>query len=271
MYPVNINGINPNDIIRSEGPQSPWVGLICHWPQKLSAEEKAKQKNETGVKDHRVLTIYNCNTKKVYNADPKGTIALKFLGLTLASSTIILIFKTLYHVFLPLSLTYQIITKVKHVQKKALQQDKPIAKLDLAKKILKVIGKNLIDIIKTPLFAIAMTIVLLASLILAPFKTSLLYVGRWFYGELLMSLNWGKKITLWCIAPCMLPLADLTKNENKRNYKEVDTDYYDVPGTDLHALNNVARSSLVIGSANPNTQAEMDEKAKDLFCPCCED
>ncbi len=79
-----------------------------------------------------------------------------------------------------MSLTVQIYLTVMEVKKQKLRQLQKVKKApprDLAKKIVKEIGKNFVDIIKTPLYAVAMTVVVLSTLILTAFKQEYLYEG----------------------------------------------------------------------------------------------
>lgn len=246
-YPLSIPGLPQERILRKDGLKSEWVHVVCSW------KEIKKVKNQTKIIPHNYEAVANCITKKFYINDEKWTfkpfaddpivpigVKLSFLAV---ATPVVMLAKTIYHIFFPVSLAYQIYNTVKEAkEQEAAKNGKKITTRDLATRIIKVIGKNFLDIVKTPLYAIAMAIVALGSVILSIFKSDMLYHGRAAFGELLMSLNWGKKKTIWTIAPCMQPIADLNKDERKKYYVQKDTEYEGPPGTMIHGLNNLARS-----------------------------
>lgn len=235
-----IQGLKPENIVKTEGK---WVHLNCPW-KRIATEGDKNIKYDDRKIGYVAISCYlniNAETLKVYNNDDHVDLALKFSALTFGTS-VFLIAKTIYHLLFPISLSYQICKTVYEARKEALKNENA-PEIDLTSRIIKIIAKNCIDIIRTPLYMIAMTITALLAVISAPFKHSLLYHGRVFYGELLMSLNWGEKTTIWTFAPCMQPLADLkNQNEQKMVYEEKDTLYDNVPRTKMHALNNLARN-----------------------------
>ncbi len=253
-YPLNIPGIDPNDIIRIEGPDSKWAKLICRWKKKIQTPEGME------IVPKKLKTVINCKTEKVYLGDSKKVIAAKFSELSLATPVFMTV-KTIYHLFFPLSLPYQIyitMHEMKKLEALAVKKGQEPPPRDLASRVARVILRNFIDIVKTPLYMVAMTVVAVSTLILAAIKPQILYEGRVLYGEMLMSLNWGEKKTLWTLALCMQPLADL-KNENEKKFQYVadDIEYNAPSGTKLHALNNMARNE--------------DQSRVPDFCPCLDE
>lgn len=241
-YQVNIPGVDPRDIIRIEGPKSKWVRLVCH----LKEVEKDAQGNKIVVERDTINTLFNCKTEKLYNADSKTDLAMKFTALSFGAPIALIVSKTIYHLLFPLSLSYQIYRVVRVAKKQkdaALDKGQEKPKINLASRITKVVIRNFIDIVKTPLYGIAMTITALSTLILSGVNDNILYEGRALYGEMLMSLNWGNKDTLWSIGACMQPYANLkNKNEKKYHYIAKDIEYDAPPGEKMHALNNMARN-----------------------------
>lgn len=245
-YLINsIPGAKQEDIVKCNGK---WIHYTCHWKHK-TADEKPLDSNFTA--------LINSETLKVYNSDDYSDLRAKFSVLTLATPLYMLV-KTIYHILFPLSLSYQIcktVSETKKEQVEAKKKNTDAPKIDLSSRIIKVIAKNFFDIIKTPLYMITMTIIALSTVIFSAFKSEFLYQGRVFYGEMLQSLNWGEKTTIWTYAPCMQPLADLKKREEKKYYVEEDTQYDGEPGTKIHALNNLARSMST-------------SKSRVDLCPC---
>ncbi len=239
-YPLEIEGVDPRDITRPNGPKSKWAHITCHW--------KEISKKEGGVVqyiDRKYPATINCESEKIYVSDKKLELVIKFCAL-IPGTSYYLLAKTIYHLLFPLSLAHQIYQTVKEVKAEKAEAIKNgrEAPNDLRSRIGKVILNNFIDIVRTPLYAVALTVVAIASLILAPIRPEILYEGRVIYGELLISLNRGNKNSLWTIAPCMQPLAALKKNEEKKFYVKADTFYDGEPGTKAHALNNLARRHL---------------------------
>lgn len=238
-YQLNIPGINPDDVIRPT-PTSKWGQLRCHWTQKTSK----------GLKDNQFLAVINFKSKKIYIDDEKPILAGKITGLILGTPILYMIAKTAYHILFPLSLAHQIYRTVEDAKAPfddTLGERKKVEHVetkDLALRIIKVIAKNFLDIIRTPLYSLAMTIVAIATMILAPFNTDLLYEGRALYGDLLVSSNWGEKENV--IFPiCMMPLADLSdkgKHEKKRYYVKADTVYNGPKGSVIYGVNNLTAS-----------------------------
>lgn len=223
-YPLEIPNMDPNRLEYVNGSKSKWANLTC----------VCKYLNGR-IRSTNV--IVNCKNKKVYVNDSKLIIAKKLTGLSVITPWI-LIAKTIYHLLFPVSLAHQFYYVLKEAKNQA-----PVEK-NLSLKIIKIIGKNFLDMLKTPLYAIAMTVVAISTLILSIFKREFLYEGREIFGKMLLSLNWGEKKNLWTYAPCMIPIANLTKDvrEEKRFYSLGNIVYEDAPGTILHGLNNLANA-----------------------------
>lgn len=233
-YPLDIPGIDPKDIHRT-GPRSRWAVLTCYWKE-ISEDAQGQ---ETHIL-HEINPIFDLKTKKVYRDDSLSDLRWKFTALV-PGTPLFLAAKTVYHLLFPLSLPLQIYLVIREDNKKT----KPSSPQELTKKIIIAIGKNFADIVRTPIYAVAMTVVSLVNVILSS-KPKWLYKGRIAYGEMLLSLHWGKKKTITTYAPCMLPLADLSekgKKEKKRYYSKADTLYDGPKGSAVHALNNLARKA----------------------------
>lgn len=251
-YPLNIPGL-PEDRIIRENPESKWARIVCVWNQQV--------KNEAGdlkIIPHPYEAVINCKNYKVYNDDQKLANKFKESDFSLKTKFIILSFitpyeyaiRTIYLAILPLSLGLKIYS-IYQKAKKAKANGKEIPTDVLQVKIVKAVAKKLADVIRTPLYGVALTVVALATVILCHFKSDLLYEGRVLYGEIEKSYLWGKKVRKFLVesvtkggAPCMQPIANLKRNERKRHYTSEDTIYEGDPGTMMHALNNMVRSQI---------------------------
>jgi len=234
--PLLIPHMDP-ERLKTKNIRSPWAQLDCY----------CHIQSDEGVKTWVYAAVVNCKTKKLYRDDTLILLAAK-LSMLAIGTLFALSAKTLYHLFFPLPLTQKIFYEIKN------RNSRP--KKDLGKKILKEIGKNCADIIRTPLYALAMSILSIATTILAIYKKEYLYVGRALYGELQQSLNWGKKKGLWSFAPCMQPIANLNEDvsEKKRFYIMYDNVYEGPVGSILHGLNNVAYKYTMLNIApDPET------------------
>lgn len=243
-YSLNIPGMKEKKIIHSEGPDSPWVELKATWKHLITVKNEARE--EKRISKHKYTYVVKCDGKgngKIYNNDEKETLAIK-LGALSIGTPLFYAFKTLYHTLLPISLTHQIYKTVKDFNKevKDCAELKLQAPKDLAKRVVKVIVKSLIDIVKTPLYLVALTVIALSCLVLSAISTKFLYRGREAYGEVMDSLNWNNRRSIWTLAPCMLNLGTLDRIAKQRAYEMPDTVYDGEKGTVIHGLNNLTRS-----------------------------
>lgn len=223
--------------IKIKNLKSPWAQLDCY----------CHIQSEDGVKTWVYEAIVNCKTKKLYRDDPLILLAVK-LSMLAIGTLFALSAKTLYHLFLPLPFTQKIFAEIKNRN--------CMSKKDLGKKIMKELGKSCADILRTPLYAVVMSILSLATTCLAIYKKEYLYEGRALYGELQLSLNWGIKKGLWSFAPCMQPIANLNEevSEKKRYYVMYDNVYEGPVGSILHGLNNIAYKYTMLNIApDPET------------------
>ena len=98
--------------------------------------------------------------------------------------------KTLYHLILPLSIPVEIF---RAVQEGIQHNDSP---KQIAAKILRNVARNMADIIRTPLYTLALTVVTLSATIIGFFASRKLYTLRALAGRIELSLNWEINIAL---------------------------------------------------------------------------
>lgn len=164
------------------------------------------QKDEKNVE---YFFTVNVKTGEVYNTDCKRIIFFKHLILTIGRPVYTVI-KTFYHASIIAPLAYEVF---KYVKKKQSASD---------------LGMNMYrscaDIVRTPLYGLAMTITHIAALILGVISPNTLYKTREIIGKLERELMWGLKpfshhileIPMGYLSPCFSPIKnvacpDLTK------------------------------------------------------------
>jgi len=150
--------------------------------------------------------------------------------------------KTIYHLTLPLSIPLEISKGIL----KGLQQG--LSKKEIVYKVLRHIKNNFTDIVRTPLYTIALTVATLAAVLIVFFVPSKVYELRALAGRLEFDLN-HRENSFWILAPCFQPLDNIA-NMHLSNYSKKDT-VYDLEPT-LHGLNNLARAIIKHRQKNRN-------------------
>jgi len=155
-----------------------WCRIVCLW----------KEPGPEGtVRTHLFFPLLDKSNGDVYSDDGKGMIYAKF-ACQLFLQPIDLLIKILYHLVFPISLPH-IIYKTTH----------PTTRRDLESWIgmstkrqigvcLKKSLESILDIVRTPMFGIAMIIVAVAALLIGPWAPKFLYDCRKAYGKLLQRL-----------------------------------------------------------------------------------
>lgn len=209
-----------------------WARIQANWK-----EQKTGGKNLS----HLCAFTIDLNSGDIYLDCRKRKIWAKCAALTIGRP-IFGITKTMYHLALPLSIPIEIYKSViEDLQKK-------MSANQILKNSLRSIKHNLTDIIRTPLYSLAMTIVTLSAVIIGPFAPSKLYDLRARVGRLENKLNRGED-SIWNRAPCFQPLENLMHIHHLQ-YVKKDTQYEDEPS--LHGLNNLARSYVKFRRTNRN-------------------
>lgn len=145
-----------------------------------------------------------------YNDDSTSLIYLKFAMSTLARP-LYLVVKTIYHI--TVGWIKAIVDGVRHKEP--------------AKKIAERVIRQLADIVRTPIYVVAITVVGIAGLIAAPFKMTLMYDIRAVIGRLSHEMFWGARKRVLDMNTCMrreLNIVDWTK-QRQLQFKRVDESY----------------------------------------------
>jgi hypothetical protein len=210
-------------VIQTEGKESKWGRLVCHWHEKKTSL------------DHIFTPLINLQTGEIYLDCSKKKIYAKFIT-HLLLRPIHIAFKTLYHLAIPLSIPYIVYKSIKEGKEENQDRKK------IAQNCLKNCVKSLADIVRTPLYGIAMIIVNVAALVIGPLAPKTLYDFREMTGKLIPSLSWQKTFVEDDIFPCFQAFENLQNINNWDTPKE-DT-IYPSANAYLRGLSNFARSQI---------------------------
>lgn len=213
-------------------------GEECGWGR---IQAKWHEQHEGIDITHICAFTLNLQSGDIYLDCSKLKIWTKCLVLTIGRP-LLGVYKTIYHVFLPLSIPVEICIAI----------HRGIQNQESAGTIAKNAGirvlNNFADIIRTPLYTVILTIVTLSAVIIGPFAPHKLYDLRALAGRIENALNRGEE-SFWTMAPCFQPISNIF-TVGKKNYIKEDTEYdsEDV----LHGLNNLARSYVNYRRENRN-------------------
>ncbi|WP_068471293.1 hypothetical protein [Candidatus Protochlamydia phocaeensis] len=204
---------------------SRWGRAICYWFEK---------KAQGHVFQHVYAAAFDASNGDLYLDCSRFKISVKCLCLS-AVFPVWMAIKTGYHLALPLSIPLEAF-KALH---KGFRED--LSFKQMAHESGWHVVRNIADIIRTPLYGIALTVMCLAGAILGLFLPDKLYDIRKRIGELEKSLNWQDTQSFWTRAACFQPFENLM-DVHERNRIHADTLYEGNPV--LHGLNNYARALI---------------------------
>lgn len=212
-------------IVETEGQGNKWGRLVCHW-------------HETKTNfDHILTPLINLQTGDIYLDCSKKKIYAKFIT-HLILRPFHIAFKTLYHLAFPISFPYIVYTTI--AKGKEEEQDKK----EIAQHCLKNCVKSLADIVRTPLYGIAMVIINVAALIIGPLAPKTLYDFREMTGKLIQFLSWQEEFVEEDIFPCFQSLINLQHINEWGLREHKDTNYSVNANEYVKGLSNFARSQI---------------------------
>jgi len=225
------NSIVEEQISHSEGKDFRWARLKTCW------EEKKNGLDTTLF--HRCAFILDLQTGDVHLDCSKKKIWTKCFALSFARPLVGLV-KTAYHVCLPISLPIEIFKAISKGR-----QEKQSAK-DIAGLAWSNVKMSLVDIVRTPVYTLALTIIAIAAVIIGPFAPRKLYEFRHLEGQLEIDLVRGQD-EFWMIAPCFHSFYNLM-DIHKKDKVHDDTKYHNDPT--MHGCNNITRNYVIRRRSN---------------------
>lgn len=220
-------------IVKADGENCKWGRLVCKWTEKKGGDDTL---------EHIFTPLVNLQTGKIYSDCSKKKIYVKFLAHTILRPFHIL-FKTVYHLAIPISIPIIIAETCE----KGIKEKK--TKGEIAKACLLNSARSLADIVRTPLYGIAMTVVNIAALIIGPFAPKCLYDLRELTGKLVQSLNRSEEPVDDDFFRCFQEILTL-ENIYLRNKLNDDTIYSPQAPGNIIGLNNLARANVRYLRAN---------------------
>ena len=167
---------------------SRWGRILCKWDEK-------KQDGE--ILTHHFAACVNLKNGDVYLDCRKRKLLAKNITLSVFRP-IHAVIKTIYHACLA-GVIVSIIKGIRHKES--------------TKTILKNCAKSLADIVRTPFYGTVLTVINIASVILAAFSPKSLYDMRDIQGRIEQRLNWGEKHTGWTLARCFQSAFNICGDE----------------------------------------------------------
>ena len=246
----SINLINDSSILNSnfikelpakEGAK--WGNLQVTWKEKIEGREETI--------DHIYQFTKNRENGDLYLDCTKGKIWTKFL-LHIVLEPIILTGKIVFHGtgLATISGLYQEIQQIKEEEQ---EQEQSISLKTKVIRCLTVIGKTGVDIVRIPVYGLAMEVVAIASLIIGPFAPKeILYEMRNIAGKIDLALHRGDKTNPWIIFRCFQSIGNIDMEWNT-HYEDTlygdegveDTSCEDNGVNNLnHFLINLARAQI---------------------------
>jgi hypothetical protein len=217
-----------------------WGRVICKWEEKPSEVNQTITQNIT----HTYAAAINLKNGDIYLDCRKRKIWAKCALYSLVQP-IILTAKTVYHLLLPVSIPLEIYKTVQAARK----ENPEISKKELAKRCFIQVGKNFADIVRTPAYAVALTVIGIAGVIIGPLAPKTLYDIRATAGKMEKSLHWGDDTSPWILFKCFQPISNLmtigkeewTRFNNATVYLKGKNDE---ESTTLYGLTNLARALI---------------------------
>lgn len=203
-----------------------WVRFPMVWREKVGDR----------VLEHTYRTLENRSTGDIYCADSLKEVTKKF-AILLFVRPLHATIKTAYHISLPISVPREI-----HL---ALQRQSNASKTEKAKIAAIAIKNNLIDIGRTPLYGLVLTVISAVGIVLGIFRSEKIYELRAVAGNLELRLNRGIECGVWELTICFRPLynrSDFAK-EWRQGKSYADTDY-PPDNKDLQVASNIARAEI---------------------------
>lgn len=146
------------------------------------------------------------STNDLYNGLSMNKIGMIF-GIMILGRPINTICKTLYHICIPISIPREI--RLANLQSSVDRKTRDLQEPNFCWISAKAVMKSLVDIVRTPLYGIVLTIISIVGTIAFFVSPNELKQIRKWHGKLEISLHWGNKHR--CLVECFTPIDNLNK------------------------------------------------------------
>lgn len=228
---VRENPIFEHQIVKEN---SRWGRVVCVWHE---------EKEDGKVLQHQFAACVNLKNGDVYLDCSKKKLFAKNLTLTFARPLHAL-FKTLYHA----SMIGMVVAVHKGIKKK-----------QTGGTIFVNCVKELADIVRTPLYAVVLTVISATAVVLSVVHPKSLYDMRNLYGRVEQSLNWGKKQSSWTLAICFQSVFNIRGPSMGVYYKNKKTEKLEVREEKCQA--EIAELKKEIEGLTVKFEAKIQDKA----------
>lgn len=212
-----------------------WGKLICEWTEQKTVTDETGKAHVKKITHIFVATI-NLKTGEVYMDCRRRKIFAKHAASLIIGRPLITAIKTLYHVsmFRVIKMIFfatvgkQVEDTAGNVKREKITWRKAGTK----------IARNFADIVRTPIYSVALLIINLATVILIPLSPNIAYDLRALHGKIEKSLNWGKIHTSWTLGRCFQSGYKVDESDDSKflfwklgsprkdtNYEEIESKY----------------------------------------------
>lgn len=221
-------------IIETDGKESKWGRVVCEWREK-----------STGL-THLFIPLINLKTGELYLDCSRKKIYAKFVAHTFTRPLHIFA-KTLYHVVF----VFSIPTTLFYTIMRGYEEKLPCKQI--AKHCLRNCVRSLLDCLRTPLYGVALMVISIATLVIAPFRPNTVYDMRERVGQIVESLYWHETSDYeYDLFPCFQPYYSLYEMDQGNTVHDEDTNYNFQATQYEIGLNNLARRNVYFLRDNHN-------------------
>ncbi len=191
------------DLQSKEKGSSNWLRVNCIW------EERSEG---TQTKKHTYCLILDNTNGNLYLDVSQKKLVVKFLTLSLIRvfhATL----KIFYHIALPISIPIEIFKAYSQAASEAKEKSVSITYSRVAYLAIRNVSRSILDIVRTPLYNIAMIFLMLAGI---PSSPNYRYEIMKIVGLMEINLTWANssdplhsRISFWTLAGCLQPMANL--------------------------------------------------------------
>jgi hypothetical protein len=198
LYTYHPIFISKNIIVENEK----WGRIICEWTEFKKDAKKLHHTYAAIIHLQKEDLYLDCRCRKIF---AKCVV----LSITRPLHTLL---KTAWHLSM-IPIAYEIFKWIRN----------PSTKTDVLKNSV----RSIVDIFRTPIYGITLTIISLVGAVIIPFSLKKAYDIREIYGNVEYDFLWKQKKTFWTLAPCFHSFFNINEDVSYLSCLEdyPDTDY----------------------------------------------